>query len=120
MSLPQRIQELAGNALLAVEGQTSAIGETTLIAAPGAGMNIYLVVAQLQNESATTQLLHLRQGNGAANNIWRFRAIGDGALLNVVLPPWQAIRLGGNKALVLNLSAAAAVGYSIAYFVKRG
>lgn len=120
MSLPSRVQELQGNALAVVEGQTSALGETTLIAAPGANRNIYIVMAQLQSEGQTTQLVTLRQGSGAANNIWRVRVISGQMPLNVSVPAGNAFRLGANKALVLNLTVAAEVGYAIAYYVKRG
>ena len=120
MSLPSRVQDLQGNAMARVTGSVAAIGETVLIPAPGVGYNIYISKAHFQSESTTSHTIQIRVGSGAGHDGWRVRLVndGDGELLDFGVE--QLYRLPGNKALIINLVAAAAVGYNILYFIKRG
>jgi hypothetical protein len=93
---------------------TATSGDNTLAAAPGAGLQIVITSIVLQNESATATTMIVKAGATAV-----LRALGQnqGDGIALVFPPGQALALGANTALVLNLSGANSCGYSIAYYV---
>ena len=94
-------------------GQRAATGDLELIPAPGAQRRIVIDAVVVAAEVATANLILLKC-NGAA--FFRFQAaasIGSsfyGTNLN-----W---RMGINANVAINISVAAAVGYSIAYHVE--
>lgn len=98
-----------------IAGTKNASGDNTLVAAPGAGLNIVVQAIVIQNESAvpttillksgsTTKMRQLLQNQGDVYG----RAWEDGS-------EWE---LGENEALVLNLSAANSHGYNIEYWTE--
>jgi hypothetical protein len=100
--------------LTKLTGATSASGDNTLIAAPGAGSQIVITALILQNESSSATTLLLKAGSTAFLRVL-CQNQGDGLALTP--HPQHALALGANAALVLNLSAANATGYSIMYYI---
>lgn len=98
---------------LAVSGTSSASGDTTIIAAPGADVRIVVKAFQMQNESATATTMKLCNNNA---DIWRVlgQAQGDGVAFSNM-----HYRCQPNTPLVLNLSGANACGYSVIYYLER-
>ena len=97
-------------------GTVAATGNTTLIAAPGAGFRIVLSYVMVQNESAAPTTILMGDNNG-----WYLRFLGQtqGDLLLVQLIPGREWRLSENSPLLINLSGANQIGYSIMYYVER-
>ncbi len=93
---------------------TSTSGDNTLVAAPGAGLQIVITSLILQNESATATTLIVKAGSSA---ILRVLCQNQGDGLTFIPPAENPLALGANTALVLNLSGANACGYSITYYV---
>jgi len=103
-------------ALLGVTGTVSDSGDTTLIAAPGAGQRIVIQNLCLQNESATSSTAILKDGSTAIRRILGDHT-GDGIF--VAYPTGRERRLSDNSALVLNLSGAYQWGYTVEYWIER-
>jgi hypothetical protein len=101
-------------ALTKLTGQETDSGDTTLVAAPGAGLQIVITSLVLQNESATATTIILKAG---ATALLRILGQNQGDGLALTFPPGQGLALGSNAALVINLSGANACGYSIMYYV---
>lgn len=98
-----------------VTGTVAASGDTTLIAAPGAGLTLVLVFVQLQNESTTATTLKFKFGS---SEVYRLLAQNQGEGVVAHLPAGREWRVGANLPLVLNLSGANSCGYSLAYYVE--
>ena len=94
----------------------AALGVTQLIAAPGAGQRIVVVVFVIQNESQTGTTMILRDGG---NDRWRYLAASQGDKLDMVFEAGSEWRLSADAALNIVLSGANQCGYSIAYHVER-
>lgn len=108
------IDALPTQALSFVTGTASALGDTTLIAAPGAGMQIMVVGFQLQNESITVATALLKFG---ATSKYRALLPTNNNIVNPVLG--SAWGVGDNVAFIVNLSTAlASVGYTVWYFIR--
>jgi hypothetical protein len=101
-------------ALTKITASTNTSGDSTLVAAPAAGMQIVITTLILQNESATATTLIVKAGTTA---VLRTLAQNQGDGLALVFPPGQGLALGSAAALVLNLSGANACGYTIFYYV---
>jgi hypothetical protein len=100
-------------AVLHVTGTFAAAGANVLIAAPAAGISIYVTAFVIQNEAATAQTMRLMAAAVAA---WRCFAQNQGDGLAMVFPPGREWEIGSAAALNLDLAAATVCGYSIAYF----
>jgi len=112
------VEAIVPGGIIFVTGTKSASGDNVLIASPGLGQQIVIVALNIQNEAATANTLILKAG---ASAFYRFLGQTQGAGLSLVLPVNRQWRLGvdanGNgNALQINLSAATAVGYSIAFY----
>jgi hypothetical protein len=93
----------------------TASGDTTVIAAPGAGISIHVLWVWLSNNAAAKRKVALREG--AAGTI---RARGtlatDGGGVTKSFRPWW--KLPAATALVVNLDAAGDVEVNIEYFLS--
>jgi hypothetical protein len=101
-------------ALTKLTSTTASSGDNTLVAAPGAGLQIVITALILQNESTTATTLIVKAG---ATAVLRVLCQNQGDGLALTFPPGQGLALGSNAALVLNLSGANSCGYSITYYV---
>lgn len=101
-------------AVTRLAGTSSASGNTTILAAQGAGNKIAVYAYALQG--AGTVAAKLTDGAGGADLTlaWSFQAREGITNPNAGQPLWIGT---ANTALVLNLSAAIAVGYEISYAV---
>lgn len=102
-------------ALTTVTGTTATSGDNTLVAAPGAGNKIYIYKVQIQLEAATATTILIKSGSTTVDRVYCASA-GDGKL--EVYPTGRELPLGTNEALILNLSGANAIGYTIRYAVE--
>jgi hypothetical protein len=89
----------------------TASGDTTVIAAPGAGVSIYVCKASVHNRDATNRVVALRDGTGGTIR-WRAEIAneGGGSLIDFGARGWK---LTANTALVVNLDAAGSVDVNI-------
>jgi hypothetical protein len=101
-------------ALTKITSTTASSGDNTLVAAPGAGLQIVITTLILQNESASATTLIVKAG---ATAVLRVLCQNQGDGIALTYPPGQGLALGSNAALVLNLSGANSSGYSITYFI---
>lgn len=92
----------------------TALGDNTILAAPGAGQQYLVSKLQIQNESNTAVVVVVRWGN---RTVWRVNLFTQGA--GVVLDFDAPDRMEGrdNQPLILNLSAAVSVVCSVEYYV---
>lgn len=93
-------------------GTAASSGDNTLIAAPGAGLQLVISGLIIQNESSTATTGIIKFGSTAKMRSL-FQAQGDGVVRDLV-PAWE---VGNNAALVLNLSGANSHGYSVSYWI---
>lgn len=99
-----------------VSVNATASGETTIIAAPGASLSLYICKGSVHNRAATNRLVALK--DGAAGTI-RFRAElaseGGGTLFDFGSRGWK---LTANTLLSLNLDAAGDVDVNVtSYYI---
>jgi hypothetical protein len=89
----------------------TASGDTTVIAAPGAGVSIYVCKASVHNRDSTNRVVALRDGT-AGTIRWRAEIAneGGGSLIDFGSRGWK---LTANTALVVNLDAAGSVDVNI-------
>ena len=95
-----------------VTGTINVQGNNQIIAAPGAGLSIYITHLVLQNESAVSTTIILRD----TDNRLRCLAAAQGSGIALVFPDRGEIKLVANTALNLNLSGNNVCGYSIGYY----
>lgn len=98
--------------LTTASGTAASSGDNTLVAAPSAGNRIVVHDLQLQLEAATATTMLIKSGNTTRRRFYA-GAAGDGLLLSYA--PGKEFRLGAAEALVLNLSGANSVGYTVRY-----
>jgi len=103
---------MATRTITTVTGTVATSGDTTLVAAPGAGNRLVVDDVFVQLEAATATVVLLKN---SATTIWRFRMVADGDYARLDFPEGKEIRLMENGALVLNLSGANQVGYTVRY-----
>lgn len=99
-------------AMTTVTGAAASSGDNTLIAAPGANTRIVVHDLQLQLEAATATTMLIKSGSTTRRRLYAGSA-GEGLLL--VFEQGKEFRLGTNEALILNLSGANSVGYTVRY-----
>ena len=97
-------------------GTVGAVGNTTILSAPGAGQRICIVEMTMQVESGGSNTVQVRSGSTNIRR-WLFPSIGAG--VTWVFAHGRELRLGENEALVFNLSAANTIGWTIRYFVEN-
>jgi len=107
--------ETATVTLAFATGTVAAAGQTQLIAAPGAGLQIVINSFQIQNESATATTMRLDAG---AVPFWRALMQNQGDGVAGSLGAGREWELPANTALNLWLSGANSHGYSLAYYIK--
>lgn len=106
---------LTEKTLTHISGQVSSSGDNEIVATPGANFRLVVVDFVIQNESNQSVLMKLRSGTDDA---YRVLAQRQAEGLSRHLQPTHRWKLGENKALNLNLSAARDVGYCIAYYTE--
>jgi hypothetical protein len=102
----------------------SAAGDSTLIAAPGAGLRIVPVFILLQNNTTTADTLLLYDGASASGT--KLATVlaqnqGDGIVVNTVFNDsgkTYQLKCSDNKALVLNKAQAVATNCTIFYYTE--
>lgn len=97
---------------LFVTGNTNTSGDQTLIASPGAGLEIVITWIFIQNASSTATTAILKT---TTTNFVRFLGQNQGDMFAQNIN--GAFRLGNSNALLLNLSGANAHNYSIGYYI---
>lgn len=105
----------ATTSLTHVSGTASTQTTNALVAAPAAGSRIVVCAFVIQNEAATANTMILEDGTA---DVWRCFAQNQGDGLAMVFAAGREWRLTAATVLNLNLSAATACGYSVAYFVE--
>ena len=108
---PIRLDEK--NAFVWQSGMVDAQGANTIIAG-AAGTQIIVQTLILFNEEAQTTVTAIWQ-NGAGGEGPRLHLLSEGDNLAIYHPEGKPWRLTPGNALVLDLSAAAEVGYSVYY-----
>lgn len=93
-------------------GTAASSGDNTIITAPAAGNRLVIHELQVQLEAATATTILIKSGSTTIRRLYA-GSQGDGILLQP--DPGKEIRLGAAEALVLNLSGANSVGYSVRY-----
>jgi hypothetical protein len=102
---------------IGVSGVYSASGDTTIIAAPAAGIEIVVSEIILQNNVATLQSAQIKRGASDANPI-RVRMVTEGTGIATSYTEGNELRLGAATALVLNLSAATGTTLTVRYWLE--
>ena len=87
-----------------------------LVAAQGSGNELLISHARLQNGTTTDATLELKFGSGDSDPI-RIEAFAYGGGESIILPPGTEWAVGDNTALVLDMSPATDIGYTIFYRV---
>lgn len=96
-------------------GSVNTAGANTIIAAPGPGYSIVVSFLEIQNESGTATTVTIND-----NGIPKFRYFGQNQGDGVIhqFPIGREWMLSKNGALVLNLSGANQIGYSVQYRIE--
>lgn len=94
----------------------STLGDSTIIAASGADTQIVLTAISVQNESSSDTTAVLKN-----NQTPFFRAVmpQKGSRIDRIYPVDARYRLSANSPLILNLSGANAIGFSIDYYLEQ-
>ena len=95
----------------------AASGDSTVIAAPSAGIEIVISEIILQNNVGTLQSAQIKRGAADTNPI-RVRMNADGTGIATSYTEGNELRLGAATALVLNLSAATGATLTIRYWLE--
>ena len=99
-------------AIIDIAGVISTTGDNTIIASPGVGLSIYVTRLMVQNESSALTTIILKD----SGNKLRIVAASQGDGIALPFPERREIKLAANTPLILNLSGANSVGYSIGYY----
>lgn len=100
--------------MLFVTGTASTATTTAAIAAPGAGVSIYVSFIRVELEGTTAQTITVR--DGSTDRI-RFYLSAQGSVKDISLAENREFKLTANTALNIVSSAASAFNYTIGYFV---
>lgn len=84
---------------------------SSIIAAPGAGLSLYIVGYVLQNESTTATLMRLSDGTDKARVLGQTQA--DGLPFTLPFP----LKIATNTALTLILDSSNQCGYTVYYYI---
>ncbi len=98
------------------EGDVSVTGATTVIAAPGAGVNLVLSSMLIQNVSAVATTVQVVDGNGNVTADHLLQTQGAG--LSVAFPVAREWRCPDATPLSISLSAANLHRYTIYYYTE--
>jgi hypothetical protein len=98
-----------------VSGTKSSSGDNTLISAPGSGKRIVITFLMVQNKSSNAVTLKLKWSGGDQIREMLAQNQGDG-FTNEPAPDARLRKT--NEDLVLNLSAAETVTYSVDYYTE--
>ena len=109
------VVSIGSKALTTVTGTFPAAGDSTLVAAPGAGNRIVVTSCFIQNESAVSTTVVLKSGATAKR---RALLHTQGAAMTLAFNAGREWRLGTNEALAMNLSGANSHGYTVDFFVE--
>lgn len=96
-------------------GTVSTSGDNTIIAAPGAGQQIYVRSLQIQNESSTATTAIIKFGTTAK---WRVLMQNQGDGLAFSFPIGGEWSVGDNTALVVNISGNNSVNVSVSHYTE--
>lgn len=99
--------------LTVVVGSVASLGDNTLIAAPGADTILSLAELTIQLEGSGATVVQVKSGSTV---IRRWYLVNAGSGVTWVFDQGREMRLAENEALVLHLSAANTVGYTVRYF----
>ena len=103
---------------LQISGEINTVGDTVILAAPAVGTQYVLSEVIIQNASGVQTTVLLEAGVGDADPMRiQTLAVGDGH--SRAYTESNAIRLGDNTALVLNLSSAETVSYTFRYWIEN-
>jgi hypothetical protein len=104
--------------ILPYSGVVSAIGNTTIVIAPGLGQRIVVVNASFQNTTQNATTILLCQTNQLSVFFrWLLGTTYSEGHFRTVLG--REFRLDENTPLVVNLSAANAINVNALYFLER-
>ena len=103
----------ARQTLYSISGTTTAIGNTQVVVPPEAGQSHYVVAFVIQNEAATANTLRLMDSTAAK---WRCFCQNQGDGLAMSFAAGREWKVGNAQPIMLNLSAATVVGYSLMYY----
>jgi hypothetical protein len=112
MPTPSKLQRASTN-----NTAITATGDTTVIAAPGAGFHLEILYIQETNAGATASVVYWKEGVGGAF-LYPYTLLA--ALPNAYIDfltngnPWK---VASNTAFVMNQSAAGTIHYTVDYFV---
>ena len=105
----------AHKTLTPISDIVSTSGDTTLVAAPGAGYRIVVTSFVIQNVSSTATTMILQDGSDETRPCLGQNQ-GDG--LTQTFAPGSEWRLTENSALVFNLSGANQCRYTVDYYIE--
>lgn len=94
----------------------AASGDTSIVAAPGAGKRIYIKEFQVQSEAAVELVILLKSGTTAFR---RFILPSKGDGVSMSYDSINGKYLAENVAFVINLSAADTINYYLEYEVRE-
>jgi len=118
LTLPAINQHVTPAVVSATQGpiraNVTASGDTTLIAAPGGGLSIYVTGIMASNQGASKIRALVREGAAGTIRGGGTLAGNGGGYVFPYAPAWK---LPANTALVANLSAAGDVDYTVHFFV---
>ncbi|QLE42268.1 hypothetical protein FD723_18790 [Nostoc sp. C052] len=97
-----------------ITGTVSNSGDNTIAATPGAGLSIHITRLLIQNQTTTETTIILKDSSGNKLPILA-PTKGDG--IAQVYSERSEIKLAQNSPLILNLSGANSISYSIGYYV---
>lgn len=106
----------ATRTLTTATGTFSSSGDNTAISAPGVGVKIVITALRIQLEASTATTVLIKDGASTTKARVLCQQQGDG--IDRVYESGRELRLTNNTALVLNLSGANSVGYSVEYFTE--
>lgn len=94
-------------------GTVSSSGDNTALAAPGSGRQYIVAKLQVQNQGSDPVMVTIKWGS---REVWKFYLFDAGAVgrLDFQVPDHMEGR--DNQPLILNLSAAVAVGYCVQWY----
>ena len=118
LTLPAINQHVAPAVVSSTQGPTrinvTASGDTTLLAAPGGGLSIYVTGIMASNQAGSKIRALVREGAAGTIRGGGTLASNGGGYVFPYAPAWK---LPANTALVANLSAAGDVDYTVHFFV---
>lgn len=102
--------------LIPVPINISTSGDSTILAAPGAGLRIVICDIQIINETSTAATVLLKYG---ASTVRRYLFQNQGNGIALAFSTHREWRLPANTAFIVNLSGALAHGGGLSYFLER-